>query len=103
MVGGQPLDLFAFKQGANTRCTRHHTGDYYADGPVGVALNTVNLTIPEGTRNGKVFRLAKLGMPKLRRPDERGDLYVTVAIELPRKLGDEEKELVRQWRELRDK
>ncbi len=64
---------------------------------------SVNLTIPEGTRNGKVFRLAKLGMPKLRRPDERGDLYVTVAIELPRKLGDEEKELVRQWRELRDK
>ena len=64
---------------------------------------SVNLTIPEGTGNGKVFRLAKLGMPKLRQPDERGDLYVTVAIELPRKLGDEEKELVRQWRKLRDK
>ena len=63
---------------------------------------TVNLTIPEGTRNGKVFRLNKLGMPHLRKPDERGDLYVTVAVELPAKLGDKEKELVRQWHELRN-
>ena len=62
---------------------------------------TVNLTIPEGTRNGKVFRLAKLGMPKLRKPDERGDLYVTVAIELPAKLSEEEKRIVREWQQLR--
>ena len=62
---------------------------------------SVNLSIPDGTRNGKVFRLAKLGMPKLRKPDERGDLYVSVAVELPTQLSDEEKRIVRQWQALR--
>jgi curved DNA-binding protein len=64
---------------------------------------SVNLTIPAGTRNGKVFRLSKLGMPKLRNPDERGDLYVSLSIELPDNLSAEEQSLVRQWQTLRDR
>jgi curved DNA-binding protein len=63
---------------------------------------SVNLTIPEGTRNGKVFRLRNLGMPKLRQPDERGDLYATITVEQPRKLSDEEKRIVREWRTVRE-
>jgi len=62
---------------------------------------SVNLTIPEGTRNGKVFRLRNLGMPKLRQPDDRGDLYVTLVVELPRDLSDEEKRVLREWQEIR--
>jgi len=62
---------------------------------------SVNLTIPEETSSGKTFRLKNLGMPKLRKPDERGDLFVTVAISLPRKLSDEEKQIVRDWQGLR--
>lgn len=83
----QPVDLFTALLG----------------GKVSVAAidKSVNLTIPEGTRNGKTFRLKNLGMPKLRKPDERGDLYVTVAIELPTKLSDEEKKLVSEWQAVR--
>jgi curved DNA-binding protein len=63
---------------------------------------SVNLTIPAGTRNGKVFRLSGLGMPKLRKPDVRGDLYVTINVELPAQLSEAERELVRQWQKLRN-
>lgn len=62
---------------------------------------SVNLTIPPETANGKVFRLGGLGMPRLRQPDKRGDLYVTVKLILPQKLTDQEKELFAELRALR--
>lgn len=62
---------------------------------------TVKLTIPPETLNGKVFRLTGLGMPRLRNPDQRGDLYVTVEADLPRQLSQEEKDLLRQLQKMR--
>jgi len=62
---------------------------------------TVNLDIPPQTRNGRVFRLRGLGMPKMKKPDQRGDLYVTVEAVLPQHLTSGEKELVEQWRKMR--
>ncbi|GAB4263891.1 MAG: DnaJ C-terminal domain-containing protein [Candidatus Promineifilaceae bacterium] len=72
-------------------------------GKVNVATidKTVKLTIPPETSNGRTFRLAGLGMPKLRQPDKRGDLLATVDIQLPKNLTEEEKQLFRQLRELR--
>lgn len=61
----------------------------------------VDLTIPPETANGKVFRLRGLGMPNLKNPQERGNLYVTVQVQLPRNLSQKEKELFRQLRDLR--
>ncbi len=61
---------------------------------------TVTLTIPEGTANGKTFRLRGLGMPKLKNSDERGDLYATLEVRLPERLSDKEKELFHQLRDL---
>ncbi len=60
---------------------------------------TVNLTIPPETDNGKQFRLRGLGMPRLRNPDQRGDLYAVVTVQIPHDLSEEEIELFRQLRE----
>ena len=62
---------------------------------------SVKLDIPPQTANGRVFRLKGLGMPHLKDPEKRGDLYVTVTAVLPEHLSDQEKELIEQWRALR--
>jgi len=61
----------------------------------------VRLTIPPETENGRVFRLTGLGMPKLQNPDERGDLYAAVQVQLPQNLTEQERELLENLRELR--
>ncbi|MBK7897507.1 MAG: DnaJ domain-containing protein [Anaerolineaceae bacterium] len=63
---------------------------------------TVKLTIPAETANGKQFRLRGLGMPTLKNPEERGNLYATVAVQLPTNLSDEERELFEKLRSLRE-
>jgi len=62
---------------------------------------TVVLKIPPETHNGEVFRLKGLGMPKLSKPDQRGDLYASVEVKLPKNLDEEEKNLFRQLRDMR--
>jgi curved DNA-binding protein len=61
----------------------------------------VKLTVPAGTSNGHVFRLRGLGMPNLKKPSERGNLYATVEVSLPTHLSRQEKELFQKLRELR--
>ena len=61
----------------------------------------VELTIPAETANGKVFRLRGLGMPLLKKPDEHGNLYVTIQVQLPGKLSPAEIELFQKLRSLR--
>ena len=59
------------------------------------------LTIPAETNNGKVFRLRGLGMPQLKNPKERGNLYACVEVKLPTKLSQAEIELFEKLRGLR--
>jgi curved DNA-binding protein len=61
-------------------------------GEVNVPLlsgTSVRLKVPPLTNNGRVFRLRGHGMPAVGRPDEKGDLYATVAIQIPARLSDE--------------
>ncbi len=59
------------------------------------------LTIPAETNNGRVFRLRGLGMPQLKDPKERGNLYACVEVKLPTNLSSNEKELFEKLRALR--
>jgi len=58
----------------------------------------VNLNIPEGTQTGSVFRMRGKGMPYLR-GSGRGDQYVSVHVVVPKKLTDEQKDLLRKFAE----
>ncbi len=62
---------------------------------------TLTLRIPPETQNGKTFRLQGQGMPRLRKPNEHGDLYVKVRLVLPTPLTDQEKALFQQLADLR--
>jgi curved DNA-binding protein len=50
------------------------------------------LRIPPLTQNGQVFRLKGYGMPAVGKPDEKGDLYARVDVQLPTQLSAEERE-----------
>lgn len=58
------------------------------------------LKVPEGTQNGETFRLKGKGVKHLR-GGGRGDLHVVVSIETPARLSPREKELLREFAELR--
>jgi curved DNA-binding protein len=51
----------------------------------------IRLRVPSGTQNGQVFRLKGKGMPIVGKPNDFGDLYATVEVELPRQLTPEER------------
>ena len=51
----------------------------------------LRLKIPPTTQNAQVFRLKGHGMPVAGKPDEHGDLYATVDVQLPRELTAEQR------------
>jgi curved DNA-binding protein len=58
---------------------------------VPTVTGSVRLKIPETTQSGQVFRLKGHGMPAVGKPDERGDLYATVEVQLPRSLTKDQR------------
>ncbi len=64
-------------------------------------LATVDVDIPAGTQSGTRISISGRGVPRLRR-DGRGDLGVTLLVQTPTRLDDEQRELLRQLASLRD-
>ena len=58
--------------------------------------------VPEGTQNGKQFRLKGKGMPVLRQA-ALGDLYIQVAVETPQSLTKRQRELLEEFEQISSK
>lgn len=61
----------------------------------------IKLKIPPETQSGRSFRLKGQGMPRLKQPDERGDLYAKVVVQLPQNLTPEEIALFEELADIR--
>jgi curved DNA-binding protein len=103
---GQKGDLFLLIEVANDPRFERKGDDLYTDVTIDlytavlggeVTVPTVSgnilLKIPAGTQPGRTFRIAGRGMPSLRDPNRRADLYVRANIEIPRSLTPRQKEL----------
>lgn len=53
----------------------------------------IKMKIPAGTQSGTVFRLRESGSPILGKESKRGDHYVKIIVEIPKKLSREHKKL----------
>ena len=104
-AGGTPGDMFLRVRVKPHPFFKMEGDDLHADLPVAlheallgaeVTVPTLkgraNLRIPPETQNGRVIRLAGLGMP--RPGGGHGDMYVSVKVVLPQKLTPQEREAV---------
>lgn len=68
---------------------------------VPIIKGKIKLRIPPETQSGRIFRLKGQGLPRLKNPDERGDLFAKVMITVPENLTEEEIELFEELADIR--
>ncbi len=56
----------------------------------------IKLNIPAGTQPEQVFRLAGRGMPNLKTPTAKGDMYIRVKVQVPKYLNAKQRELLEE-------
>ncbi len=81
-----PVDLYSAVLGGEVR--------------VPTLERSVLLTVPAGTQNGRAIRLRGLGMPNLRNPEQRGDLFAVMDVQIPTAINDEQRRLFEELRTL---
>lgn len=107
--GGQPGDLHVVISIKQHKLFEREGDDLYVEMPLtmtqaalGAELDVPTLTkpvkyrFPEGTQPGQEFVIRGEGTNHLR-GNGRGDLHVIVNVEIPRKLSEKQKELLRQF------
>ncbi len=107
--GGEPGDLQVFIAVQAHQFFKREGFDLYLEMPVSfvdAALGAdmtvptldgkAKLKMPDGTQTGTVFRLKDKGIQHLR-SSRKGSLYVVVKVEVPVKLNDKQKTLLREF------
>ena len=62
----------------------------------------IRISIPEGCQNGRQLRLKGKGMPVLQ-TNRLGDLYIEVRVEVPTKLNNKQKKILKEFSEINSK
>jgi molecular chaperone DnaJ len=114
--GGPAGDLYIFLRVKDDKIFRREGPEIYSeekisyvDAILGNSIKTpvvdgeVTIKVPPGTQPGQVMRLKGNGAARLGNPDQRGDHYVTMNVEIPTDLSKEERELVEKLKELQEK
>ena len=116
MRGGPAGDLYIFLSVKPHEFFQRDGADLYCKVPIsmttaalGGAFEVATLDgtqtrvkVPEGTQNGRQFRLKGKGMPVLRQPTV-GDLYIQTAVETPQSLTKRQRELLEEFEQLSSK
>ncbi len=115
MYGGSAGDLYVIVRVRNHKFFKRQGYDIVylqniniAQAALGLSLEVPTLEgdeeieIPRGTQSGDVIRLRGRGIPHLRNRRARGDQLVTVIVETPKSLTDEQRELLMQLAETFD-
>lgn len=108
--GGPTGDLYVFITVSPHEIFEREGNDILLDFPISFAeaalgckkevpsitTHTCRVTIPEGTQNGKVFRVKGEGFPNVH-GQGKGDLLVRIFVETPTKLTEEQRQLLRTF------
>lgn len=114
--GGPAGDLYIFLRVKEDPIFRREGPEIYSeqsisylDAILGNSVKTpvvdgeVTIKIPPGTQPGQVMRVKGNGAARLGNPNQRGDHYVTVKVDIPKDISQEEKELIEKLKEIREK
>jgi molecular chaperone DnaJ len=109
--GGPPGDLYVYIRVLPHEYFERNGTDLYCVIPISVSQaalgaevfvstlensRKVKVKIPAGTQNGKMLRLKSEGVPFLRNPDRRGDLYIKILVEIPTKVTTKARSLLKE-------
>jgi len=111
--GGPSGDLYIFLSVKPHELFQRDGADLYCKVPISMTTaalggafevttldgSQTRVKVPDGSQNGRQFRLKGKGMPVLRQPNI-GDLYIQVAVETPQNLSRRQRELLEEFEKL---